>query len=67
MKYQRITFEVPTLTDEAAAYLHKFFEALMYAIDDQYYRQIGHYYSNKLTDMLKDSHLTQEDLDTPPF
>ncbi len=28
MKYQKITIEVPALTDEAAAYLHKFIEAL---------------------------------------
>ena len=40
MKYQKITIEVPALTDEAAAYLHKFIEALMYAVDEYYYRQI---------------------------
>lgn len=68
MKYQRIIIEVPTLPDEAAAYLHKFVEAMMYAIDDQYYKQIHRYYSNQLEDMMKDSQSTQkEDLDTPPF
>ena len=39
----------------------------MHAIDDQYYRQIARYYSNQLTERLKDSQLTPEDLDTPPF
>ena len=39
MKYQKITIEVPALTDEAAAYLHKFIEALMYAVDEYYYRR----------------------------
>lgn len=67
MEYQRIIIEVPALPDEAAAYLHKFTEALMHAIDDQYYRQIARYYSNQLTERLKDSQLTPEDLDTPPF
>jgi hypothetical protein len=69
MNYQRITIELPVLPDEAAAYLHKFIEALMYAIDEQYYRQIHRYYSNQLTDMLKDAQLTttQETLDDPPF
>lgn len=61
MKYQRIVIEVPALPDEAAAYLHKFVEAMMYAIDDQYYKQIHHYYSNQLDDMMKDSQLTQEE------
>lgn len=67
MKYERITLEVPAVPDEAAAYLHKFIEALMHAVDDQYYRQIHRYYSNQLTDILKDSQLTQEELDAPPF
>ena len=34
MKYQKITIEVPALTDEAAAYLHKFIEALMYTLHE---------------------------------
>jgi predicted phosphoribosyltransferase len=68
MNYQRIIIEVPVLPDEAAAYLHKFIDALMHAVDDQYYRQIYRYYANQLTDMMQDAQLTQEeDLDAPPF
>jgi len=67
MKYQRIMIEVPALPDEAAAYLHKFVEAMMYAIDEQYYKQIHRYYSNQLEDMMKDGQLAQKDLDIPPF
>lgn len=69
MNYQRITIDVPALPDEAAAYLHQFIEALMHAIDDQYYRQIHCYYKNQLTDMMEDSQLTteQETVDDPPF
>lgn len=69
MEYQRITIEVPTLPDEAAAYLHKFIEALMYAVDDQYYRQIHHYYSNQLNNMMKKNqlHTSQDTVDDPPF
>lgn len=69
MDYQRITIEVPALPDEAAAYLHKFIDALMHAIDEQYYRQIHRYYTNRLTDMMEDSQLTttQEIADDPPF
>lgn len=67
MNYQRLTVELPALTDEAAAGLHKFLEALMYAVDDQYYKQIHCYYANKLEAMLADSQSTQETLDTPTF
>ena len=67
MKYQRITIEVPALTDEAAAYLHKFIDALMHAVDDQYYRQIHHYYAHQLRDVLKNARVTEEELDAPPF
>ena len=67
MKYQRITIEVPALTDEAAAYLHKFIDTLMHAVDDQYYRQIHHYYAQQLRSMDKDTQLTEEELDAPPF
>lgn len=67
MKYQRIMIEVPALPDEAAAYLHKFVEAMMYAIDEHYYKQIHRYYGNQLEDMMKDGQLAQKDLDTPPF
>ena len=67
MKYQRITIELPALTDEAAAYLHKFIDALMHAFDDQYYRQIHRYYAQQLRSMHKDTQLTEEELDAPPF
>ena len=67
MDYQQITIEIPTLPDEAAAYLHKFIDALMYAIDDQYYRQIHRYYTQKSRSMLKDAQVTKEELDAPPF
>jgi len=67
MKYQRIMIEVPALPDEAAAYLHKFVEAMMYAIDEQYYKQIHRYYSNQLEGMTKHDSLAQKDLDIPPF
>lgn len=67
MDYQRLTIEFPALTDEAAAYLHKFIDALMHAIDDQYYRQIHCYYAQTLRNMLKDAQVTEEDLDVPPF
>lgn len=69
MKYQQVTLEVPVLPDEAAAYLHKFIEALMHAVDDQYYRQIHHYYAKQLRDSLKDAqYIVQQDtIDDPPF
>jgi hypothetical protein len=67
MNYQHLTLELPALTDEAAASLHKFVEALMYAVDDQYYKQIHRYYANKLEDMLADSQSIQKPLDNPPF
>ena len=67
MKYQQMTIEIPALTDEAAAYLHKFIVALMHAIDDQYYQQIHRYYAQKLRSMHKDAQLTEEELDAPPF
>ncbi len=65
MKYQQITIEAPVLTDEAAAYLHNFFDALMHGIDDQYYRQIHRYYANKLDDLLVNGELTEENRDNP--
>jgi hypothetical protein len=67
MKYQKITIEVPALTDEAAAYLHKFIEALMYAVDEYYYRQIHCYYSGKLDEMMVGAEYTVEELKDPPF
>ena len=40
IKYQHIRLELPELTDESAAALQNFIQALMYAIDEQYYKQI---------------------------
>lgn len=67
MNYQHLELEFPALTDEAAAHLHNFINALMYAIDEQYYKQIHRYYSHKLEDMLVDSQIMKDDLDNPPF
>ena len=35
MNYQNITLRFPALSDEAAAALHNFISALMYAVDDE--------------------------------
>ena len=67
MKYQRLTLELPAITDEAAASLHKFVETLMYAVDDMYYKQMYSFYANKVENMLEDSQCSQETLDNPPF
>jgi len=63
MDYQHLKIEFPALSDEAAASLQKFINALMHAIDDQYYRQIHRHYLNKLDMMLFDNDSTQEKLD----
>lgn len=47
MNYQQIMIELPTLSDEAAASLQNFIYELMYAIDEQYYRQIHRHYMHK--------------------
>ncbi|MDA9271762.1 hypothetical protein N9Q05_00040 [bacterium] len=67
MKYQRITLELPTLTDESAASLQNFIYALMYAIDEQYHKQIHRHYLQKLDGLMVDAQPTQENLDQPPF
>ena len=67
MDYQRIILEAPALTDEAAASLHKFIEALMYAVDEQYYRQIHRYYAGKLNNMISDAQFIHDDQVDPPF
>lgn len=66
MDHHYLTLEFPTLTDEAAASLHKFIDALMYAFDEQYYQQIHRYYVHKSKSTLKDAQLTHENLDSPP-
>ena len=67
MNYHHLSFEFPALTDEAAASLHKFIDALMNAIDERYYREIHRFYVHKSRDLLKDAQFTHEDLDEPPF
>ena len=67
MDYQTLTIELPVLSDEAAASLQNFIYALMYAIDEQYHKQIHRHSFDKLNNMLTDSHLSHETLDDPPF
>ncbi len=67
MKYQRITIELPALTDEAAASLQNFINALMYAVDEQYYKQIHRHYVHKLDALMVDAQYEEEHLDNPPF
>lgn len=67
MNYQRITLELPELTDESAAALQNFIYALMYAVDEQYYKQIHSHYLLKLDKLMVDSQSTEEALDNPPF
>lgn len=67
INYQRITLEWPELTDESAAALQNFIYALMYAVDEQYYKQIHRHYLIKLDDLMVDAQLTEEVLDNPPF
>jgi len=67
MDYQHLKIEFPALSDEAAASLHKFINALMRAVDDHFYLQIHQYYASKLDDMLIDSQFEEEKFDNPPF
>ena len=67
MNYQQITLELPGLTDESAAALQNFIYALMYAVDEQYYKQIHRHYLRKLDELMVDSQFTEEALDNPPF
>jgi hypothetical protein len=67
MNYQHITLRFPELSDEAAAALHHFISALMYAVDDEFYKQIHRHYSNRLNNMLADSQLQDEKVEDPPF
>lgn len=67
MNYQQITLELPDLTDESAAALQNFIYALMYAVDEQYYKQIHRHYLRKLDDLMVNAQFTEEALDKPPF
>jgi hypothetical protein len=67
MNYEQLIVEVPPLSDEAAASLQRFLYDLMYAIDEHYYSQIQRYYVNKSKELLLDAHLTNENLNIPPF
>ena len=67
MDYQHLKIEFPALSNEAAASLHKFINALMHAVDDHFYLQIHQYYASKLDDMLIDGQFEEEKFDNPPF
>lgn len=67
MNYEQIRLELPELTDESAAALQNFIYALMYAVDEQYYKQIHRHYLFKLDDLMVDAQFTEEALDNPPF
>lgn len=67
MNYQHITLELPELTDESAAALQNYIYALMYAIDEQYYKQIHRHHLLKLDALTVGSQSTEEELDNPPF
>ena len=67
MNRQRITLELPELTDESAAALQNVINALMYAVDEQYYKQIHRHYLLKLDELMVDSQFTEEELENPPF
>ncbi len=67
MNYQHLTLALPELTDKSAAALQKFIYALMYAVDEQYYKQIHRHHLCKLDELMVDSQFTEEALDSPPF
>ena len=67
INYQHITLQLPELTDESAAALENFIYALMYAVDEQYYKQIHRHHLHKLDALKVDSQFTEEVLDNPPF
>ncbi len=67
MNYQQILIELPALSDETAASLQNFIYALMYAVDEQYYKQIHRYHLRKLDDLMVDAQFNEENLDNPPF
>ena len=57
----------PELSDEAAASLQNFINALMYAVDEQYYKQIHHHYKRQLDELMVHAQPTGENLNDPPF
>lgn len=67
MNHQQILIELPALSDEAAASLQNFIYALMYAVDEQYYKQIHRHYLRKLDDLIVDAQFNEENLDNPAF
>jgi hypothetical protein len=67
MNYKTIIVELPTISDEAAASLKKFIEALNYAVDEHYYKQIHRHYLNQLNNLIVDDQSNEEELDNPPF
>lgn len=67
MNSQHITLGLPELSDESAAALQNFIYALMYAVDEQYYKQIHRHHLLKLDALMVGSQLTEETLDNPLF
>ena len=67
MKKQKIVIELPELSDEAAASLQNFINALMYAVDEQYYKQIHHHYKRQLDELMVHAQPTAEEINDPPF
>jgi|LakMenEpi03Aug12_release.lakeMendotaPanAssembly.Ray.scaffolds.fasta_scaffold695054_2 hypothetical protein len=67
MNNQKIILELPAITDQAAASLQKFIQALLYAVDEHYFRQIHCHYKKELDNLLMDAQPTQECLDDPLF
>jgi hypothetical protein len=67
MKKQKIVIELPELSEEAAASLQNFINALMYAVDEQYYKQIHHHYKRQLDELMVRAQPTAEELNDPPF
>lgn len=67
MDYQKLTVEVPPLSDEAAASLQRFLYDLMYAIDEHYYPQIQRYYVRAPTEKITKDHLEDGVHEDPLF
>ena len=69
MKREKLILELPHFSDEGAATVHKFFETLMYTIDDHYYKQVYQYHANKLANIVsEEATYPYETLDQdPPF
>lgn len=65
MNHQKITLEIPPLTDESAAALQCFLNQLMYAVDEHHYAQIQRHYLHSLRQNGTLVHV-KEELTNPP-